>query len=237
MTTKIIHLHSAYTTQQDPHQKKKFFLSQKPSLKLLINRKSKGVLFAEAEKEFIDFLFTLLALPVATVTKLLKDHSLVGCIGNLNDSGESLSDTYIQPGQTKNNLLNPILPPPFQNIPLLLQDSETGKPMKFYTCNGNSGPYGSATDHGYITDVRGLACPCCKRGIIIEKNHVTSSAVSPSSVGGGGLVRGVVTYTVMDDLVVKPMSTISCIALLNRFDVRDVGCLEESVVEIGFNEV
>ncbi|XXG75091.1 hypothetical protein AAC387_Pa07g3672 [Persea americana] len=72
--------------------------------------------------------------------------------------------------------------------------------------------------------------------MIIEKNHVTSSAVSPSSVGGGGLVRGVVTYTVMDDLVVKPKSTISCIALLNRFDVRDVGCLEESVAEIGFNE-
>lgn len=107
MTPKIIHLHRA-------------------CLKLLIERKSHRVLFAEAEKEFIDFRFTLLALPVAAVTKLLKNHSMVGCIGNLYDSVESLSDTFIHPGQAKNNLLNPILQPPFQNIPLLLQHSETG---------------------------------------------------------------------------------------------------------------
>ena len=50
-------------------------------------------------------------------------------------------------------------------------------------------------------------------------------------------MKGVVTYMVMDDLTVEPMSTISSIALLNRFNVRDVGALEEKTIKIGMDEV
>ena len=46
-----------------------------------------------------------------------------------------------------------------------------------------------------------------------------------------------VTYMVMDDLEVTPMSTISSIALLTKFNVRDVGALEEKVVKVGVEEV
>ncbi|XWS75029.1 hypothetical protein CRYUN_Cryun01aG0050000 [Craigia yunnanensis] len=42
---------------------------------------------------------------------------------------------------------------------------------------------------------------------------------------------------VMDDLMVEPMSTISSIALLNRFNVKDVGALEEKTIKIGMDEV
>ena len=58
-----------------------------------------------------------------------------------------------------------------------------------------------------------------------------------SSSSEEGYVKGVVTYMVMDDLVVKPMSTISCVTLLNRFNVKDVGVLEEKVVDLGIDEV
>ncbi|KAL3521034.1 hypothetical protein ACH5RR_019183 [Cinchona calisaya] len=49
-------------------------------------------------------------------------------------------------------------------------------------------------------------------------------------------VEGVVTYMVMDDLEVKPMSAISSIALLNKFNVKEVGALEEKVVDLGMDE-
>lgn len=42
------------------------------SLKLLIDKKHKKVLFAEAGKDFVDFLFTLLSLPVSIVIGLLS---------------------------------------------------------------------------------------------------------------------------------------------------------------------
>ncbi|KAL7612600.1 hypothetical protein Lser_V15G08702 [Lactuca serriola] len=53
---------------------------------------------------------------------------------------------------------------------------------------------------------------------------------------GGGFVKGVVTYMVSDDLVVKPMSTISSITMLNKFNVKEVGCLEEKVVSLEMKE-
>ncbi|MBA0749998.1 hypothetical protein Gogos_003867 [Gossypium gossypioides] len=48
-----------------------------------------------------------------------------------------------------------------------------------------------------------------------------------SSSAEGGYVEGVVTYMVMNDLVVRPMSKISSISLLNKFKFQDVGVLEE----------
>ncbi|CAI0467690.1 unnamed protein product [Linum tenue] len=52
----------------------------------------------------------------------------------------------------------------------------------------------------------------------------------------GGFVKGVITYMVMDNLEVKPMSTISSITMLNKFNVQEVGALEEKVIELGMDE-
>jgi hypothetical protein len=65
---------------------------------------------------------------------------------------------------------------------------------------------------------------------------------STSSINEGGYVKGVITYMVMDDLDVKPVSTISditisAITLLGKFDVRDVGAVVEKVVDFGMDEV
>ncbi|XP_021866974.1 uncharacterized protein [Spinacia oleracea] len=53
---------------------------------------------------------------------------------------------------------------------------------------------------------------------------------------GGGYVKSVVTYMVMDNLEVKPMSTISGITLMNKFHVKDVALLMEKEVEVGLTE-
>ncbi|XP_062172548.1 uncharacterized protein LOC133878075 [Alnus glutinosa] len=47
-----------------------------------------------------------------------------------------------------------------------------------------------------------------------------------------GYVKGVATFMVMDDLMVKPMSTITNITLLNTFNVKDVSLLQEKTVNI-----
>jgi hypothetical protein len=41
----------------------------------------------------------------------------------------------------------------------------------------------------------------------------------------------------MDDLAVTPMSSISSIALINTFAVKDLGALQEETVQIGYKEV
>ena len=77
------------------------------TLKLLIHSKGNRVLFAEAGKDFVDFLFTLLSLPVGTVIRLLSANGMVGTLGKLYKSFESLNDTYIKPNVNKDIFLNP----------------------------------------------------------------------------------------------------------------------------------
>ncbi|KAM0043261.1 hypothetical protein Hdeb2414_s0010g00339181 [Helianthus debilis subsp. tardiflorus] len=50
------------------------------------------------------------------------------------------------------------------------------------------------------------------------------------------IIKEVVTYMVMDDLVVKPMSTISSITLINKFGIKDLSQLEEKTVSFGKDE-
>jgi hypothetical protein len=68
------------------------------SLKLFIDKKRQQVLFAEADKKFVDFLLSIFTLHVGAVTRLLKEGGLVvGSLPSLYRSIKNLSVTYIQP--------------------------------------------------------------------------------------------------------------------------------------------
>lgn len=73
----------------------------KVSLKLLIDTKGNKVLFAEAGKDFVDFLFNLLSLPLGNVINLLTKNSMVGSLGSVYENIETLSESYLQPNQSK----------------------------------------------------------------------------------------------------------------------------------------
>nr|CAD1839781.1 unnamed protein product [Ananas comosus var. bracteatus] len=79
----------------------------KLSVKLLVDTKANKVLFAEAGKDVVDFLFSLLALPVGTIIKLITKESMVGSVANIRQSLESLDGTYFLSDQAKVDLLNP----------------------------------------------------------------------------------------------------------------------------------
>ncbi|KAL1558175.1 hypothetical protein AAHA92_08671 [Salvia divinorum] len=200
--------------------------NSKVSMKLLIDTKEKRVLFAEAGKDCIDFLFHLLSLPVATVISLLKAHGMVGSLPNLYQSLESLNDTYILPDQKKDTYLKPMPTVSSSSVPLLALTGAGKSQKKFYRC-------GSC--FGYVSDERGATCPSCFLDMSSNITYVAPPAAKSSSEGVG-LVKGVVTYMVMDDLMIKPMSTISSITMLNKFNIKEVGALEEKVVTLGMTE-
>jgi len=106
------------------------------SLKLLIDTKANKVLFAEAGKDVVDFLFSLLLVPVGSIIKLLTKKKMAGCIDNLYKSLENLDDTYIQSIQNKNLLLNPptATSSPSKNT-LFLTEPPTVVKKKFYRCS------------------------------------------------------------------------------------------------------
>ena len=210
------------------------------SIKLLIDSNAGRVLFAEAGKDFVDFLLNLLSLPVGTVVRLLSSNAMVGTLGKLYESFETLSDTYIQPHINKDTLLKPNSTTVGASAGLLSltpEPSTANDGKRVFICRWPS-QYSSSCSKVHASDSPHAVCPNCKTKTGTEVPYVappTEQALS--SRGDGGFVRGVVTYMIMDDLEVKPMSTISSITMLNKFNVKDVGALEERTVSLGINEV
>ncbi|KAI3461379.1 hypothetical protein Pfo_018042 [Paulownia fortunei] len=198
------------------------------SLKLLIDTQAERVLFAEAGKDFVDFLFHVISLPLGTIIRLLRKQEMVGSLANLYESIENMNESYIQPNQSKDTLLKPVAPVSGSSLPLLaLNEAPTVK--KFYRCTCSQ--YVS-----YVSDDPRAVCPNCGRKMITNVSYVAPPAGQQVS-NEGGFVKGVVTYMVMDDLVVMPLSNISSITLLNKFNVKEVSALEEKVVNFGMDEL
>lgn len=122
--------------------------NHKFSLELLVDTSSNKVLYAEVNKDFVDFLFSMLLLPIATIINLLKttanhsDDEMVGCIGNLYKSIEALSSNYMQPNITKDSILNPttVRPPNFFLLNHSSPTSNKSTTKKFYTCSNSTSP-------------------------------------------------------------------------------------------------
>ncbi|KAH7537279.1 hypothetical protein FEM48_Zijuj03G0075900 [Ziziphus jujuba var. spinosa] len=172
-------------------------------LKILIDTKGQRILFAEAGKDFVDFLFTLLSLPIGSVVGLLLSNS-TGMAGSLGKLYKSIEPSHELAAE------------------------------KIYGCHNSRGS--SCTN--YVSDDPRAICPQCGGKISRERIIVSHSEPEGefSSADEGGYVKGVVTYMVMDDLEVKPMSTISSLTMLRTFNVKDIADLEEKMISIGMDE-
>ncbi|GKE73143.1 hypothetical protein Tco_1535184, partial [Tanacetum coccineum] len=188
----------------------------KMSLKLLCDKKGQRVLFAEAPKEFVDFIFHIFSLPLGTLIEFIGSEQMVGCLGKLKDSIESFHGTYLQPGVKKDNIFNPKTP--FNGNTFLLSYDAASVDK-------------AGSSKGIYSDYMNVAMTR------IQPKDVEVEAAAIEKINkGGGYVKEVVTYMVMHDLVVKPMSTISSITLINKFGVKDLSQLEEKMVTFGKEE-
>ncbi|PUZ63712.1 hypothetical protein GQ55_3G090000 [Panicum hallii var. hallii] len=223
-------------------------MASKISLKLLVDNKTKKVLFAEAGKEFVDFVFGLLTLPIGAVVKLISAGTMHGSIGRLYQSVDNISASYLLPNTDKKGLLQPKVLQPDGGELLLLQgaagsDGADGSPLgrfRMYTCPGQCVTV--------AMEARAV-CPQCRQAMTTEMAFVLPSAAPKAGVGKGGAagasdaeerggyVKGLVTYMVTDGLEVTPMSAISSITLINRFSIGkgDVD-LAEKFVTVGMDE-
>ncbi|KAD1540678.1 hypothetical protein E3N88_42652 [Mikania micrantha] len=220
------------------------------SLKLLVDKKVQRVLFAETNKEFVDFLFHIFSLPLGTLIELVGSKQMVGCLGRLKESIESFQGTYLQPGIKTDDIFHPKTPYNGNTFLLSYDDrsvDESSASKAIYRCSNasiNCSCYNRyATCRSNATVYTNAICPCCcgsmkvKMASIMPKEEATKELEEQSvNKMKGGYVKEVVTYMVMDDLVVKPMSTISSITLISKFGVKDLSQLEEKTVSFDKNE-
>uniref|UniRef100_A0A8R7Q0Z6 DUF674 domain-containing protein n=1 Tax=Triticum urartu TaxID=4572 RepID=A0A8R7Q0Z6_TRIUA len=183
------------------------------SMKLLVDTKARRMHFAEAGKDVEDFLFSLLALPIGTVVKLIGGKSMVGSAGDLYHNVEKLDGTYVQPGAAKDTILRPVMAPSPANSALLGLPAPTpSNRFSFYRCSSYAA-YIICRD--YVTDVSGTKCPRCSCVMTTQIQYAplagAVAGVAQNAPTADGFVRGIVTYTVMDSLAVSAISAISSI--------------------------
>lgn len=172
----------------------------------MIDTKSRKVLFTEAGKDVVDFLFSLLALPIGSIIKLITKESMAGCLGAMYGSLEQMDNTYLLSTRSK-SLLNPTTSTATSTNFLLLSVS-TNAPVdkinKYYRCLVSGSIYQSEF-HNYVTDAYGTACPACQKPMIVRVQLIAKK----EEKGEKGFVKGIVTYIVMDDF-----------SVVNRFFLR-----------------
>lgn len=249
----------------------------KLTLKLLIDTKNERVLFAEASKPVIDFLFNMLCLPIGNVVKLLSKNEMVGSLGNLYQSVENLNHNYMQSDhQTKDILLNPSAPTwsieIFHLFPPLQKALRTSSGVSDCILTAELDDEDQEEDEEYDEDdddeeeeeteendeeaIGGetllYVCPKkCSYDVTCDKTTLCSRCKKPMNretrcVGkkfdeeylsiNNGFVKDVVTFMVMDDLSIQPMPTLSGITILNKFNIKEMGTLQEMVVKFGVEE-
>ncbi|CAL1374445.1 unnamed protein product [Linum trigynum] len=201
------------------------------SVKLIIDKKEKRVLCAEAGKVFVDFLFNFLAMPVGAIARLAAtdDHGkegtcsslptttiLPGCIEKLYDSARNLDLSFFKNANSKDYLVAKLHPETkVTKMPLLPIPPKRSFQRTLYKsyCNYNTSLTPGGRSYLYFTDTEER----CREA---------------------DFVKDLVTYMVMDDLTVLPLeSTMStAISLLNKFNIKDLGVIEERVVQVGISE-
>ncbi|KAM0029689.1 hypothetical protein Hdeb2414_s0018g00528871 [Helianthus debilis subsp. tardiflorus] len=170
--------------------------SPKMSLKLLVDRKGSRVLFAEVPKEFVDILFRIFSLPLGTLIESIGSERMVGCLGKLKDSIESLRGNYLQPGIKMEDVFNHKTTFNGDIFRLSYDEDQSGSSKAVYRCPNATRKYydsdsGSSYGYGYDYDYRNYKacesnvtlyanskCPNCRRSM-----HVPMTVVGPCVVG------------------------------------------------------
>ncbi|KAM0860684.1 hypothetical protein ACQ4PT_046363 [Festuca glaucescens] len=157
-----------------------------------------------------------------------EDSTTVDSVVSLYCSVDELDETYICRDNAKDALLTPAGGCSERGKLLQLPAAKAQQTAQIFRCNGTCYPNNCRS---YVTMVDGTLCPYCgaKMSTPAQLVQPSASAAVSSRAAGAGFVQGV-AYTVMDDLKVAPMSTISGITLLNTFGITDIGSLQEKTV-------
>ncbi|KAH7677091.1 hypothetical protein IHE45_07G059200 [Dioscorea alata] len=180
--------------------------SKRINLKLFLNNESSKVVYAEAEEDFVNLLFSFLTFPLGLIVKLLNKRSCMGSIDNLYESVEALcsvSSDYMKSEECMNMLLSPKLPPYFGCSSQLLKIDEMLPQKHMIRLNG----------------------------VKLDKVEMNPRCRN-SGLENGGFVKSLVTFMVTDEMSVTPFSPIAGVHMINKMMIP-IKCLEEVTVSIG----
>ncbi|KAK1587316.1 hypothetical protein Q3G72_011697 [Acer saccharum] len=190
-------------------------------VKLTVSKSKNIVCYAEASEDFVDLLFSFLTVPLGYIMKEMC-NIFGGCISHLYKSVEKLdTEQFLKSCKHKEMLLSPKLAPDFsyENHPLSIEEDR--HPPYYYEWTRN-----------------GVRLKSDKPSTLIEGSS-TLTVMDPKfhfkEATSGGFLMGPSKFTITDNLIITPISPVSCMSLLNKLEVP-LNDVKECVVHVGCEE-
>ncbi|XP_024009346.1 uncharacterized protein LOC18013928 [Eutrema salsugineum] len=209
------------------------------TLRLLIDEEKNRVVLAEAGKDFVDVLCSLLTLPMGTIVRLLEKHqapqsSVVGCFHNLYKSVSDMNVDNFENQARKNLLLYPrsIKESYCRKLKLNIDDT---KATKFFVC-----PYFASYEScSKVYSNTSSSQSRCGHSMTYEIQVQEREQGDGSS---GNKVDGVfpscrTSFIITDDLKVALTSMGLVLNVLNDLGYAGFDNLQEMLIDVGFEEV
>lgn len=204
-------------------------------LKVVIHKQEERVLYAEANSDFVDILFSFLTMPMGTIIRLLSKHSnttqpqAIGSFNNLYNSISNLENKYFVTEACKDMLLNTRNSAEAECRKLKVNIDDI-KPLEYFTCDLLCTRENS---DAYVSIYSSVKCKNCSR-FLNNKAYFTDTRVED---GQGVFVPRTASFVITDDLHVIPNIPASTLALLQKTGFTDFGVLEERNFNLGSTEV
>ncbi|XP_060667737.1 uncharacterized protein LOC107410961 isoform X2 [Ziziphus jujuba] len=196
----------------------------KITIKLMVSKSKKKVCYAEAKKDFVNLLFSFLTIPLGHFMKQKCSTSLNGCIDHLYKSVQDLDEQFLKSNYHKEMLVSPKLASGIGYENDLLEIEEASHPTYFFDD-------GTHTYHSYLTSDKSLI-PSGN-----DTNITELKVVDPKSHNndGGGFITAQASFTVTDSLIIRPISPILGLSIINDLKVP-FNDIEEQTVLVGKEE-
>ena len=207
------------------------------SLKVMIDKERSKVLFATADRHFVDILLSFLTLPLGRIIRVLKQHygdelPTIGSLCSLYHSLSNLDNSHFVTVGAKQNLLNPTTS--FENeYKWLKLDITDFQPATYFYCSVSyrrcSNKFRSESNYYDYIEL----CQDCGS---YEMVKVVAKKESEAGYSDGiWTVRGA-SFTILDDLQIFP-DEIGLVQIMTLLGITDTNKAEVFQVDLGFNEV
>ncbi|XP_042509208.1 uncharacterized protein LOC122084581 [Macadamia integrifolia] len=199
------------------------------NLKLMVNKSTKKVLYAEAREDMVDFLLSFLAFPLGSILRLLGGNSSLGSMDNLYRSVECSRVT--RDDSVRELLLQPVLSRGFgcSSNPLGVKESE--QPPSSLWCRSVQDNYNYSHTGCLTTEKPDMYCS----STFSQLRFVNPKSPTSETAGHGGFLKGPETFFITDDLVFTPIDSFWSLSFLKsmEFPLDD---LEVRTVKVGMVE-
>ncbi|GJZ62435.1 hypothetical protein Tco_0618572 [Tanacetum coccineum] len=213
-------------------------MASKLVLKLVVHKEEKRVLFAEADSNFVDTLFSIMTLPMATVVRCLGNSldnkvKVLGSLKNLYNSLSNLPDNCQSTEGIKQTLLNTRTSAHDYCIKLKL-NIDNSECTKYYVCEDWDCSRRSGANFSTIAYVR---CVYCGKKMNRNSQYEDLTATRGNCIDVGLFVSDVTTFIVTDDLRVMPNTSGNIIQLLSALGITDTSQIEKRNFDIDVNQI